>query len=251
MNKLPVFETIRNAWHKVKGTKATFFLVVVVLILLSLASQGIEIYLKKNGITFAAITIVALIVFVFFKILYAILSWGLIYFGSERASGANIQFNMIRYVFDIKLFIKMIGLYILQLLIILPTFFLLFSGIILYSFKGAPPIQTYISILLGIIAIILMIYLTLRMYLSRIIVVTTKINPWQAIKSSFKATKNNVWRLLGLSLLNTIILFLSILPLCIGLIWAMPYLFINYGVVYKTLMNPTSKQNEGNSANSN
>ena len=72
-------------------------------------------------------------------------------------------------------------------------------------------------------------------YLSSVIVIAEKANPWAAIKLSFEATRSHFWALLGLIFINVVIIFAAIATV-IGLIWAIPYVFINYGIIYNKLI---------------
>jgi uncharacterized membrane protein len=67
------------------------------------------------------------------------------------------------------------------------------------------------------------------------IVLSGAANPCAAIKMSFIATNNNVIDLLILNIFNIGLVILSIIPLGLGLIWSIPYLFINRGVVYQKI----------------
>ena len=109
-------------------------------------------------------------------------------------------------------------------------------GVAHASFNNLHNVVGLASVIVCLGAIILTFYLAMRLYLAKGIVLDQQVGPWAAIKKSFRATKYNVWRLIGLTLLNAIILLVSVIPLGIGLIWSLPYLFINYGMVYRRLV---------------
>lgn len=227
---LNVIETVKTAWHKVSGSKKIFWaglgLIILIRLILIALDKGSD--YTGPGIIALFIALVSLAIIIIQTLLY----WGLIYIGARRALDQPIQFDNYRYTFDFFLFLKMIGLYILTVLIMIIPFILIFIPLI---FKDSHIIQL-ISPLFYLVGALLLIYLAVRLYLIKVLVVFKKMNPWTAIKLSFNATKGNVWRLIGLMLINLGILIVSIIPLGIGLIWSIPYLMINYGVVYKKLI---------------
>ncbi len=232
-----VFEIIKTSWAKVSGSKSSFWVILAGIIILELISFGLE-----TGITNTHLAVlIALLttINVVLNIIRLILTWGLAYLGIQRAFDSALRYNMVQYVFDVKLFFKLIGMYILEFIILLPATFLLVLPIAFQSnFNTNPPsfaftAWTFISIT---VAAMIILYLLMRLYLTSTIIIAEKIGPWTAIKRSFKATKSHVWQLLGLNIINLLILALCALTAGIGLIWALPYLFICYGVVYKQLV---------------
>jgi len=241
--RLPIIETVKNSWEKVKGSKATFWAVLIIVIMAQLCVTGIDQLLQpsnnEQAVTsgFIYLGIAVTILLVIFRI---ILQWGLVYMAVQRAMNLSIRFNMLKYVFNMNLIFRMIGLTVLNFLILLPAIILLFlpTAFSTNNINNIMKLLTSISYLVGAI---LFVYLFMRLLLAPVLVIMKKTGPWTAIKISFKATKSNVWRLIGLFLLNMIILVLSAIPLGIGLIWSLPYLFISYAMVYKELI--ISKQN--------
>src|SRR5207247_234690 len=136
-----------------------------------------------------------------------------------------LHYTMVTHVFDIGLFFKMIGLYILQFIVLLPAVILIVLPEIIQTIFVPSPggIFKLITAVVYILAIILMFFLLMRMYLTRALVIDQKINPWRAMKLSFRATKSKVWRLIGLTIVNAVILIISMIPIGIGLIWTLPY----------------------------
>lgn len=234
-NAFSVFETVTTAWDKVKGSKAAFWAVLGCIILL-------EVFLKvfdkiaeytENGLISFLLGIFAIAFFVMVTMLF----WGVLYLGIRRASGEQIHFDMIKHVFDAMLFLKVILLY---LLIGIPLGILYLIPMGLHALAepgtGFGAVLSIIAAVLYIAYLVIMIFVLIRLYLAKLHLIALKGNPWEAIKISYAATESHVWQLIGLMLLNCGILIISIIPLGIGLIWSLPYLYINYGIVYRRLV---------------
>ena len=97
----------------------------------------------------------------------------------------------------------------------------------------------FIIFLFGTIAIVISaigaFYVTISMSLAAAFVLEKESSPWRAIAASFQATRWNFWRLLALYILQSFIILLGIIPFFIGLIWAIPFSFILYGMIYQRL----------------
>ena len=83
----------------------------------------------------------------------------------------------------------------------------------------------------------ILIFLGVRFYFGIAFVLDKKFNPWRALVASFKVTQANFWRLVVISLLQMGLVVIAALLLGIGLIWALPFCFILYGVLYQILAN--------------
>lgn len=81
------------------------------------------------------------------------------------------------------------------------------------------------------------LYLTISMHQAVGFILDKSLDSFKAIKMSFRVTKPYIVELLGLYIIMGFILFISALPLGIGLIWTVPFSYILYGEVYKRLSN--------------
>lgn len=238
--RLPVFETIRTSWEKVKGSKGIFWTVIFFMLLIQFVINCHSFTANDQPILHGDWH--SMIETWLSNIPIIILGWGLIYLAVQRAMGLPIQFNMLRQVFNFDVFFKMIGLTILKLIVLLPVIiFILLPRLLV---RGDPStIATNMTnkmalfiVLYYLIGVVLFVYLSVRMKLASAVVIVKKSNPWKAIQISFKATKSNVWRLIGLYLLTMLIVVLSAIPLGIGLIWSLPFSVIVYAMTYKNLV---------------
>lgn len=233
-----ILETIKIAWHDIRYTKRIFWtvtaLLVVVVCSVMLLEQQIDAHALSPALT-RAIIIFARIVS---GITSIVLGLGLVYLGIQRAFQSSIQLAMINYVLNFSLLKNVIGLYILQFIILLPVvalfyvsahFTALFPSVALNSVGN---LCRSISVIVSLIATL---YLSMRLYLTKAIIVAEKTTPWIAIQQSLLATKSHTGKLFGLCIINIVVLIISAIPLGIGLLWSIPFCFINYGVVYKQL----------------
>lgn len=224
--KLPIEETLKTAWEKVSGSKSTFWIALIITfaVLISMAGVLAAIAMLIPGITPLFQFISQLIGYIF--------EMGLIYMGIKRSQNLPINFAMIFYPLNLDLLLKLVGLYLLQFLIFLVPIIVIVASLFFYPISAG---MLGLGILLTLIGSLGIIYLAIRMVLAMAFILDTNAGPWNAIKLSFRATHCNFWRLLFIIVLQSVIIAISVIPLGIGLIWTLPWAFINYGVFYKKL----------------
>jgi hypothetical protein len=223
---LPVMDTVKTAWNKVSGVKGSFWAVLgIVFVAEFLIGFMGGFFQTPKGQLPIAVTIVSMLV----GLLVMVISWGLLYMGIQRAAGQPITYRMVGYAFNWGLIFRMIGLYILQMLILGCV-----SLILLLTFVLS--LSAVVNVILGIVWFVLFYAILFRLVLGKAFVIAKQMGPVDAIKASFAATKGNVWNVIGIMLIMLLILFVSAIPLGIGLIWSLPYVFINYGEVFKRLV---------------
>ncbi len=230
-NLLPVFDTMKSAWEKVKGSKGTIWCLYLILIVISGVLGGIGFAIGNQAI-FAILNIIVMIISLFFF-------FSFIYLGIQRAQGLPIRVGIAKNVMTVGVFFRMVGLYLLK------GFIFLMCGLaigllvtifaVLLSLLNLPYLTQTLIMIFSIVMGVLMIGLALRFYLAVGMVIANEMNPWDALVASFSATKGNVCRIIGLILLNFLIVFISVIPFGIGLIWTIPYSLICYGEVYRRL----------------
>lgn len=98
------------------------------------------------------------------------------------------------------------------------------------------------AILMGIVTIIGFalfilpgIYLSIATLLTIPLVVERKLSPWQAMVVSCKAITQHWFKVFFLFLMMNIVVWISILPLGIGLIWTIPMFIVMIGVLYNRI----------------
>src|SRR3990167_1138090 len=120
-----------------------------------------------------------------------------------------------------------------MLIIWAPLLPLVFFPIFLHSDAIGNGVVNFAVVMTAIILFLLSCYLVIRTFFVPAFILDKNATPLESIQLSFQATRSNVLELIALLFLLTLILFISILPFGIGLIWTIPLLSINYGIVYK------------------
>lgn len=226
---LPITDTLKEGWHAVDGAKGTIWAAILVSFLITLG-LGIVASIFERINASAGMLLRPLIQFVAF-----LMQMGMLYIGIKRARGEPINYKLVFYAFDGNIMIRLIGVYLLQILFVLIPIILFLVAMALPSFANFPGV-TIVAIIVAAIAVIAFFIIYIRMTLSMGFVLDKLSSPMLAIKQSFEATRNSVWQLIGLVLLQTIIIIISAIPLGIGLIWTLPLCVIIYGMIYKKLI---------------
>ncbi len=98
---------------------------------------------------------------------------------------------------------------------------------------------SFLMILMIIIGMFLLvlpgIYLMFAYYMAMPLVVEKGMSPWQALETSRKAVTKRWFSVAGLFIVLSIIVFISMLPLGIGLIWTAPMFMVAYGILYRNM----------------
>jgi len=93
-----------------------------------------------------------------------------------------------------------------------------------------------IMIVLGILLLVIPgIYLAIAYSMAVPLMIEKNMRLWEALETSRKAIHKCWFGVFGLYIVLGVILLVSIIPLGIGLIWSMPFLFISMGIVYRSL----------------
>jgi uncharacterized membrane protein len=236
LNTQFVRDTITTAWTKVHGAKKTFWAGIGVMLLVAIGFGVVAGLL--SGLSQGLAALINLIS----QVANTLLQVGLVYIGITRAKNMPINFRQIFRSFELPIALKVIGVYLLQMLIYIPVVILFaFLPVFLLGnsmgdvFTSGLTISNFLLITWSLLGIIACVYLTLRMIISTGYAVDQGIAPWTAIKLSFAATEGNVLSLLAIVLFQFLVILVSVLTLGIAFIWTLPYVFIIYGTVYKNL----------------
>lgn len=224
---LPVFDTISEAWQKVKGAKATFF----VAFILSTISNGISNYFHQQA---EQGNIVTFIIYAIVIVLVMTIGAGVNYLGLLRGKyDQEISWKQIFRPFKRDIFFKNIGAGLIFLLIGFV------AGLVLgltTALSNLPiPFMPLIAHLASLAIIIYTLYLFVRFMLTFYYILDTLAGPIEAMKHSYHATRGFIWNIVGIMLVTIFLMIISAIPLGIGLIWTFPLACITGGLVYKKL----------------
>ena len=123
-----------------------------------------------------------------------------------------------------------------------------FQATSVYShYSKALPITlvTIVSGLLTIIGLVLLIipgiYIAIAYMMATALVIDRDMPFWEAMETSRKAVTQHWFQLFIIYFVLGIILMISMMPMFIGLIWALPFATIVHGIVYKQMFGVVSK----------
>jgi len=207
--QLPVTEVVQDAWTKTQGAKQTLWAIIGVGLVLGLLT----------GSHHALLSIVV-------AALQFVIVGGGIYLGIKRAQGLEIKLEEAQFLLNGQLILKILGLWLLMMVVaILPVIFIVMIGF----FLNVPALG-------ALLAFAAYFFFIIRVYLAYGFVVTTNVGPIDAIKQSWFATKGHALNIGLILLANLLIIILGVLPLFLGLIWVLPYLYVSYGEIYRRLV---------------
>jgi uncharacterized membrane protein len=201
---------LKEAWDKTAGAKGTFILAFFIYLAISIGLSIVsQIFLAIIGS--AANDELVIIVFsvlqqLVFNLVLLPVAMGIFLLGVRRASGASIQAGSIMgyYASVWRLFVTMLLLYIMVLI-----------GFALLIIPG--------------------IYLSIAYYMALPLVAEKGLSPWQALEVSRKTISKRWFTMFFFSIVISLIVMVSMIPLGIGLIWTLPMMMIAYGIIYRNM----------------
>ncbi|HVE44899.1 MAG TPA: hypothetical protein VNC84_07215 [Gammaproteobacteria bacterium] len=236
--QLPIKATLAEAWKKTHGAKGailTAFACILAIMFVYGFIQGFIAALVPDPGVKAALSEIGQAIGFFFQM-------GIIYIGIQRAYDSPISVRMVFRAFTGDFIIKIIGLYLIQMLIIVGLIFAaVYTTMVSSHFLTTDNIVAF-NYFAFAVAGIFIIFFSVRLGLAMGFVIHQDMNPIKALERSFQATRGNFWRITLLFIINAIILVLAFIPLGLGLIWALPFSCILYGVAYRILSATTPTQ---------
>jgi predicted Zn finger-like uncharacterized protein len=209
-----VMDVIKEAWSKTNGTKGSVWGALGIIYALIFAMMIIIIPVTMMG-NEAAAGIVSFVVQIAYNVVTLPMMAGIMMIGIRRS--VNQPFS---YKFSIRFFKLMWPLFLLYLVM-------------------------YLMLMLGFLLLIIPgIYLLIAYGLAIPLLVEKGLTPWQALETSRKSLGHKWFKIFGLYLMVSLILFISAIPLGIGLIWTIPMAVISLGILYRTVfgVGPATEQ---------
>ncbi len=273
--KLPIIDTIKEAWTNTKGFKGrTWLSFLIIFIITILLAIGIYFFipatrtpLTTQSYTHLQLVLIALIPQLIIRIINILLVYGLIYMGIRRINNLSLSMEMLFSAFKYPRFFQLIGLYLIRFILfmfcVIPLYL---PSLMILNGYTIPHTKIIIAIcyLLGLIYffIVGVYYLFLRLLVSPLAILDKGINPIAAIKLSYNATKCNVLRILAVFILELLVVLACLipafigayvfkhlgirmiwcLPLAFGIIWCIPFILLVNPVIYKHLVGISTKE---------
>lgn len=244
---------IYKAWRKVKGVKRSYWggigLYLVITLVIGLAvtvffdvisylmlpvdilkhsqysliktPEAIQVSGKFALIQFIRSIIEFLImIFVYFPMSAGIFLIGLRWIKYKEAN-AYYVFKFFRK----KYFIALFTFWLILTIILVPLFIIMSLVFTLASFSQLSIFLKALCITIGILVLMGIIYLLVGFIFALPLIIDRGSLAWPALRNSIKAVSFKWFRIFSLMVLITVVVFLSILPLFIGLIWSLPWAY--------------------------
>ncbi|MCP4409618.1 MAG: hypothetical protein GY807_18080 [Gammaproteobacteria bacterium] len=203
-------EVIKESWDKTQGMKATFWMaagiIMAALIVVGIVLEFLLGAPLENEIYSPADFIKQIISQLISGAITYPLMAGLIMLGIQRAVDQPITVNQAFSYFGYALPLAILGVL---------TTLLTYIGFLLLILPG--------------------IYLAIAYILATPLLVEKQLTPWQAMESSRKAITRHWFKVFLLLLATALIMFISAIPLGLGLIWTYPMAINVLGIVYREI----------------
>lgn len=240
---LPIWDTIRLAWEKTKGTKKTIwaaFAVVFVFIVIFAITQAVLDALYPTSHSYLKLGVKLV-----FQIISYLFQMSILYIGIKRTFDLPIHYRMVFWGFRFHQAIKLIGLYLLEMVILIFIALPVFIIVMILNYLTNDMSKDFLVGILFFLLALAFIYVAMRMFLAPGFILDKELNPWKALILSFKSTRFNFWRLISINIIILFILAISFLPLGLGLIWTIPFMVVGYGVIYQRLSTNINLTSQG------
>ncbi len=217
--KFEVGEVISEAWGKTKGFKRIFILALILIIVTQM------VVMLVTGIIFNAILDLgiagALIQQLLLLLVIMPIQMGVFLLGIKRSVNADVNVTSIFNHFDktLKIFLTMLLMWII-----------LTIGFLLFIIPG--------------------IYLSIAYFMAMPLVVEKDMGIWEAMETSRKAITKRWFTMFLYCIVMSIIMFISMIPLGIGLIWTLPMAMIGYAIIYRNMFGINSETLGGDASES-
>jgi len=204
-----IMEVMSEAWQKISGAKGAMWVGILVMyaatFVLQMVAGGIAAALGEGSVLGIAIALTvqlagqAIAYVVTAGVYYYALKWAA---GDQSATATDVLVGF-------SVAAPLLGVYLLVTLLAMVGFlFLILPGV----------------------------YLIIAYSLAAPLVIDRGLGVWEALETSRKAITNHWFKVFGLGLLASLAAGLGmVLTLGIGIVWAMPFFFMVYGVLYNRI----------------
>lgn len=200
--ELNPIEIIKEAWANLKGLMQPLwiaFIIYAVIAMIFGALQGAMTDPNSFSIMYLIIQLISMLVL-------APMAAGLMMISIKHSVGSPVEYGEIFKHYD-----KTINLFLTSLLM-------------------------YIAIAIGFLLLVLPgIYLMVAFSMAMPLVVEKNMAPVDALKTSMKAINHKWFNMFGFIILSAIVVFVGVLALLVGLIWALPVAGLAYAICYRNI----------------
>lgn len=224
-----ISEVFKEAWQRVSGSKKTFWGAVGYIVILNGFLAFIiwllqtTLYFDKNSLPIQLISDIGIAIID----VPMVGAWLL---GVRRAVNLPIKANSIFQAFHY--FWRIIGMIVLLNLAFMLIFTIgIFLDVFLLHFMRDP----FDLIIIGILGSIVVLFFSSAFMFAPVLIMEKNLGIFAALKASLYAFNQHWLKIIVMNMLMFIVFSISALPLFIGIIWSVPWSFILYGVLYRTI----------------
>lgn len=236
MNKFSISEAINTGFNKLGRRMGRIMWLVIVVVLLNLLNSIIEGMFEAIPVLYFLIKVIIGLLNVYFSM--CLLTSLIAYYDDEQAD-LSLQTFFARV--DTNMFIKYIITSILfALILVLPAILVAIPiAYLKITSSGIDSAAIGIGLVcLIFLGIVLLFYLSATYGFAAFLILDKKTNSAsEAIKISGEITKNNRFKLIALQLVFVAIALLGVLALIVGVLFAVPAIYLAQIHVYRTLYN--------------
>lgn len=204
-----IMDVMSEAWQKISGAKGAMWVGILVMyaatFMLQRVGGGIAAALGEGSAPGIAIDLIG---FLAGQAVAYVVTAGVYYYALKWAAGDQSAITT-DVLAGFSVAIPLLGVYVLMTLLAM-------VGFLFFILPG--------------------VYLMVAYSLAAPLVIDRGLGVWEALETSRKAITNHGFKVLGLGLLASLAAGLGmVLTLGIGVVWAMPFLFMVYGVLYNRI----------------
>ncbi len=230
---------ISESWKRVKGVKATYWGATLLYVLIYAALIGLGyiatyLYVGSLNADLPAVQISTTITRLIAALITLPLPFGIYLLALYHSVNLPIKVKQMlkTYRFYWKILVLLAIIYIGVIFITVVT-----SCVVIFLLIKTSPITPtwlhYSAFLAGILGGFAVAYFSFSLVYAPLLVIEKQLGIFQAIKTSFLAFNQHGLKIIVTMLCLLVILFISAIPLGIGLIWTLPMLYNSMGIFYR------------------
>lgn len=233
---IEIKQVLKEAWNKTYGIKLHYWILIALMIIVSLVSDGISSFLTHHFPTArSALVLDILVSIVSFGLTMLVIAPALLLTAIRHISDQDVSLNFLKlYKKKGRALLNILGAVILTYVIFfLGTF--VFIGLIelLRGKAGILLILIRSSLFLGYLIFIAYVFTAMQMLY--LLILDKNLSAWQATLSAFRGISHEFAKIIGLYLLMFLLMLVATAAFFIGLIWVFPMLYNMVGILYREI----------------
>jgi len=243
--QIHIGKIFKEAWRKTKGSKGTFWGAIAIYCALPVLIVVIQhaLGLPNKDPLYTGITDILL------YLIPPVLMVGIMLIGIRRASDQTIKTRLIFTGFRSgRLYINLILGLLLQILVIIMVILINYmipthsagipsqtSDVAANIVSSMPAILKLLVAIIYIISNLFMLYFCIACLLLLPLIIERRLGAWRAMLTSVRVISKHWFKVFAFMMCMGILFFISACTV-IGLIWAIPMLYISFGIMYREIV---------------